>query len=31
MMTRNLPVAREGWPFVLGPAFAAAALFLTGR
>jgi phosphatidylserine decarboxylase len=31
MMTRNLPVAREGWPFVLGPALAAAALFLTGR
>ncbi len=31
MRTRNLPVAREGWPFVLGPALAAAALFLTGR
>jgi phosphatidylserine decarboxylase len=24
-------IAREGWPFVLGPALAAAALFLTGR
>jgi phosphatidylserine decarboxylase len=31
MMSRNLPVAREGWPFVLGPAVAAAALFLLGR
>jgi phosphatidylserine decarboxylase len=31
MMTRNLPVAREGWPFVLGPALAAAALFVIGR
>ncbi len=30
-MTRNLPVAREGWPFVLGPALAAAALFVIGR
>ena len=26
-----IPIAREGWPFVLGPAAAAAALFLTGR
>jgi phosphatidylserine decarboxylase len=26
-----LPVAREGWPFVLGPAAVAAALFLVGR
>ena len=31
MMTRNVPVAREGWPFVLGPALAAAALFVVGR
>jgi phosphatidylserine decarboxylase len=31
MMSQNLPVAREGWPFVLGPAAIAAALFLTGR
>ncbi len=26
-----IPIAREGWPFILGPAVAAAALFLTGR
>jgi phosphatidylserine decarboxylase len=26
-----MSVAREGWPFVLGPAVAAAALFLVGR
>ena len=25
------PIAREGWPFVLGPAAAAAALFLAGQ
>jgi phosphatidylserine decarboxylase len=31
MMSEKLPVAREGWPFVLGPALAAAALFLVGR
>src|SRR6266849_2595167 len=30
-MAQQLPVAREGWPFILGPAAAAAALFLTGR
>jgi phosphatidylserine decarboxylase len=30
-MAERLPVAREGWPFVLGPAAAAAALFLAGR
>lgn len=28
---RRLPVAREGWPFILGPAAVAAALFLVGR
>jgi phosphatidylserine decarboxylase len=27
----RLPVAREGWPFVLGPAVVAAALALTGH
>ena len=27
----RLPVAREGWPFILGPAAVAAALFLAGR
>jgi phosphatidylserine decarboxylase len=31
MIDRKLPVAREGWPFILGPAVAAAGLFLTGR
>jgi phosphatidylserine decarboxylase len=25
------PIAKDGWPFVLGPAVAAAALFLVGR
>jgi phosphatidylserine decarboxylase len=30
-MAQHIPVAREGWPFVLGSALAAAALFLTGR
>ncbi len=30
-MAQHIPVAREGWPFVLGSAVAAAALFLTGR
>jgi phosphatidylserine decarboxylase len=30
-MTEKLPIAREGLPFVLGPALAAAALLLTGR
>ncbi len=29
--TRRLPVASEGWPFVLGPAAVAVALFLIGR
>ncbi len=28
---RRLPVAREGWPFILGPAAGAAALWLVGR
>jgi phosphatidylserine decarboxylase len=31
MSVKSLPVAREGWPFILGPAAAAAALFLVGR
>jgi phosphatidylserine decarboxylase len=31
MMPQSLPVAREGWPFVLGPAAVAAVLFLGGR
>lgn len=30
-VTGKLPVAREGWPFVLGPAAAAVALLLAGR
>jgi phosphatidylserine decarboxylase len=30
-MAGNLPIAREGWPFVLGSAGAALALFLLGR
>jgi phosphatidylserine decarboxylase len=30
-MDQKFPIAREGWPFVLGPGLAAAALFLTGR
>ena len=25
------PIAKDGWPFIFGPAVAAAALFLTGR
>jgi phosphatidylserine decarboxylase len=29
--TRRIPIAREGWPFVLGPAAIAAGLWLTGR
>ncbi len=28
---KRLPVAREGWPFVLGPAAVAAGLWLTGH
>lgn len=28
---RRIPVAREGWPFILGPGLAAAGLWLTGR
>ena len=27
----RIPIAREGWPFVLGPAAVAAGLWLTGR
>ena len=30
-MARRLPVAREGWPFILGPAVVAAGLVLAGR
>jgi phosphatidylserine decarboxylase len=30
-MAEKIPVAREGWPFIIGPAVAAAALLLTGR
>ncbi|MGH7308167.1 MAG: phosphatidylserine decarboxylase [Candidatus Rokuibacteriota bacterium] len=28
---RRIPIAREGWPFVLGPAAVAAGLWLTGH
>ncbi|HUF90922.1 MAG TPA: phosphatidylserine decarboxylase family protein [Candidatus Limnocylindria bacterium] len=31
MMFRKLPVAREGWPFIVGPAVIAAGLALLGR
>ena len=30
-MARKLPVAREGWPFIVGPAVIAAGLTLVGR
>jgi phosphatidylserine decarboxylase len=30
-MAERIPIAREGWPFVVGSAAAAAALLLTGR
>jgi phosphatidylserine decarboxylase len=31
MISRKLPVAREGWPFIVGPAVIAAGLALLGR
>ena len=30
-MTQRLPIAREGWPFILVPGAVAVALALTGR
>src|ERR1043165_7696430 len=30
-MERRLPIAREGWPFIVGSAVVAAGLTLTGR
>jgi len=30
-MERRLPIAREGWPYIVGPAVIAAGLMLTGR